>query len=75
MSVLAIALGVAVMILSMAIVKGFKQEIREKVRAFSGDVQVLKNDLNFSLENSSFSLPQSVLEELQSDSSLLSVQA
>ena len=75
MSVLAIALGVAVMILSMAIVKGFKQEIREKVRAFSGDVQVLKNDLNFSLENSSFSLPKSVLEELQSDSSLLSVQA
>jgi lipoprotein-releasing system permease protein len=75
MSVLAIALGVAVMILSMAIVKGFKQEIREKVRAFSGDVQVLKNDLNFSLENSSFSLPSSVLEQLQSDSSLLSVQA
>ena len=75
MSVLAIALGVAVMILSMAIVKGFKQEIREKIRAFSGDVQVLKNDLNFSLENSSFSLPKSVLEELQSDSSLLSVQA
>ena len=75
MSVLAIALGVAVMILSMAIVKGFKQEIREKVRAFSGDVQVLKNDLNFSLENSSFSLPKSVLEELKSDSSLLSVQA
>jgi lipoprotein-releasing system permease protein len=75
MSVLAIALGVAVMILSMAIVKGFKQEIREKVRAFSGDVQVLKNDLNFSLENSSFSLPLSVLEQLQSDSSLLSVQA
>jgi lipoprotein-releasing system permease protein len=75
MSVLAIALGVAVMILSMAIVKGFKQEIREKVRAFSGDVQVLKNDLNFSLENSSFSLPPSVLEQLQSDSSLLSVQA
>jgi len=75
MSVLAIALGVAVMILSMAIVKGFKQEIREKVRAFSGDVQVLKNDLNYSLENSSFSLPKSVLEELQSDSSLLSVQA
>ena len=75
MSVLAIALGVAVMILSMAIVKGFKQEIREKVRAFSGDVQVLKNDLNYSLENSSFNLSKSVLEELQSDSSLLSVQA
>lgn len=75
MSVLAIALGVAVMILSLAIVKGFKQEIREKVRAFSGDVQVLKNDLNFSLENSSFSLPAPVLEQLKSDTSLLSVQA
>ncbi len=75
MSVLAIALGVAVMILSLAIVKGFKQEIREKVRAFSGDVQVLKNDLNFSLENSSFSLPEPVLALLKSDTTLLSVEA
>jgi len=47
-------LGLGVMILSLAIVRGFKQEIREKVRGFSGDLQVLKFDLNNSNENSPF---------------------
>ena len=49
-----IMLGLGVMILSLAIVKGFKQEIREKVRGFSGDIQVVKYDLNSSYENSPF---------------------
>ena len=48
-------LGLGVMILSLAIVRGFKQEIREKVRGFSGDLQVVKFDLNNSYENSPFS--------------------
>lgn len=73
MSVLAISLGVAVMILSLAIVTGFKQEIREKVRAFSGDIQVLQNDLNYSLENSEFSLPEAALIKLRQDQALLGV--
>ena len=47
-------LGLGVMILSLAIVRGFKQEIREKVRGFSGDIQVIKFDLNNSDENSAF---------------------
>jgi lipoprotein-releasing system permease protein len=47
-------LGLGVMILSVAVVKGFKQEIREKVRGFSGDLQVVKLDLNNSYENSPF---------------------
>jgi len=47
-------LGLGVMILSLAIVKGFKQEIREKVRGFAGDIQVVKFDLNNSYENSPF---------------------
>jgi len=45
-------LGLGVMILAIAIVKGFKQEIREKVRGFSGDISVVKYDLNNSYENS-----------------------
>lgn len=71
MSVLAIALGVAVMILSLAIVKGFKQEIREKVRAFSGDIQVLQNDLNYSLENSTFALSQQALSAIRNEDGVL----
>ena len=47
-------LGLGVMILSLAIVRGFKQEIREKVRGFAGDLQVVKFDLNNSYENSPF---------------------
>lgn len=48
-------LGLGVMILTLAIVRGFKQEIREKIRGFSGDIQVIKFDLNNSFENSPFS--------------------
>jgi lipoprotein-releasing system permease protein len=42
--------------LSLAIVKGFKAEIREKVRGFNGDIQFIKYDLNSSYENSPFVL-------------------
>ncbi len=51
-AVAGIMLGLGVMILSLAIVKGFQHEIREKIRAFSGDIQVVKFDLNSSYENS-----------------------
>jgi len=47
-------LGLGVMILSLAVVRGFKQEIREKMRGFAGDIQVVKYDLNDSYENSPF---------------------
>ncbi len=53
-AVLAISLSLAVMILSLAIVKGFKYEIVQKVRGFAGDVQIVKYDLNASYENSPF---------------------
>ena len=74
MAVLAIMLGLAVMILSLAIVKGFKSEIREKVRAFSGDIQVLKYDLNTSMENSAFNLDAVSLAALRQDKNLDFVQ-
>jgi lipoprotein-releasing system permease protein len=51
-AVLGITLGLGVMILSLAIVRGFKREIREKIRGFAGDMIVVKNDLNGSSENS-----------------------
>jgi len=53
-AIIGIMLGLGVMILSLAIVRGFKQEIREKIRGFSGDIQVIKLDLNNSNENSPF---------------------
>lgn len=51
-AIIGIMLGLGVMILSVAIVKGFKQEVRDKIRGFSGDLQIIKYDLNNSSENS-----------------------
>ncbi len=75
MAVMAIMLGLAVMILSLAIVKGFKSEIREKVRAFSGDIQVLKYDLNTSLENTTFRMDSASLNKLKQHPDLDIIQA
>ncbi len=65
-AILGIMLGLAVMILSVAIVKGFKSEIREKVRGFSGDIQISKLDLNSSYENSPFVIENEKLSQLVS---------
>lgn len=53
-AIIGIMLGLGVMILSVAVVKGFKQEIQTKIRGFSGDMQVIKYDNNNSYENSPF---------------------
>ena len=53
-AIIGIMLGLGVMILSLAIVKGFKREIREKVRGFAGDIRIVKFDLNSSYESSPF---------------------
>ncbi len=65
-AIIGIMLGLGVMILSLAIVRGFKHEIREKIRGFSGDMQVVKYDLNNSFENSPFATdPAFVKKALQ----------
>jgi len=53
-AIIGIMLGLGVMILTLGIVRGFKDQIRGKVRGFSGDMVVQKNDLNGSFENSPF---------------------
>ena len=63
-AILGIMLGLAIMILAIAIVKGFKTEIREKVRGFSGDIQISKLDLNTSYENTSFSMSDSSFQKI-----------
>lgn len=53
-AIVGIMLGLSVMILSLAVVRGFKQQITQKIRGFAGDIQVIKFDLNNSYENSPF---------------------
>ena len=62
-AILGIMLGLGVMILSLAVVRGFKQEIKDKVRGFDGDIKVVKYDLNNSTENSSFKTDDSFLKK------------
>jgi lipoprotein-releasing system permease protein len=49
-AVVGIALGLAVMILSVAIVTGFKSEIREKIIGFGSHIQIVNHDTNTSFE-------------------------
>ncbi len=49
-AVIGIALGLAVMIVSVAIITGFKKEIREKVTGFGAHIQITNFDSNKSFE-------------------------
>ena len=49
-AVIGIAMGLAVMILAVSILTGFKKQIREKVVGFGGNIQILNFDSNISLE-------------------------
>ncbi|WP_295767206.1 FtsX-like permease family protein [uncultured Mucilaginibacter sp.] len=67
-AIVGIMLGLGVMILSIAIVKGFKREIQEKVRGFAGDIQVTKFDNNFSYENSPFMIDTAFVRKVKASS-------
>ena len=60
-----VMLSLAVMMLSVAIIKGFKTEIQEKVRGFVGDVRIFKLDLNNSFELTPFVPSSKTLSELK----------
>jgi lipoprotein-releasing system permease protein len=49
-AVIGIAMGLAVMILAVAILTGFKQQIREKVVGFGSNIQIVNFDSNLSFE-------------------------
>ena len=73
-AILGIMLGLAVMILAVAIVKGFKTEIREKVRGFSGDIQISKLNLNSSYENTPFSMSDADFTKISTGQGILFMQ-
>ncbi len=68
-----IALGIAVMLTSVAIVRGFKSEIKNKVNGFSGSIQINRFDLNNSLETSAFDLEDGLLNDIKSINNVKSV--
>ena len=60
-----IALGLAVMILSVAIVIGFKKEIRNKVIGFGSHIQITNLDNNTSYESTPIAVSDTLLEHLR----------
>ncbi|MFW6289550.1 MAG: ABC transporter permease [Mariniphaga sp.] len=60
-----IALGLAVMIISVAVITGFKSEIRNKVIGFGSHIQVVNFDSSNSYETQPVSKKQPFLEQLQ----------
>lgn len=55
-----IAIGVALMLLSLAIVKGFQQEIRNKVIGFGSHFQITANERSYSRDSQRLLLDSSV---------------
>ncbi|MBE0663951.1 MAG: ABC transporter permease [Bacteroidales bacterium] len=64
-AIIAVALGLAVMIIAMAIVTGFQQEIRDKVIGFGGHIQVSHYDANVSYESTSVETDEALMDELR----------
>ncbi len=60
-------MSLAVMILSIAIIKGFKTEIQDKVRGYLGDIQITRYDLNNSFEHSPFILDRETEKMLKNN--------
>lgn len=60
-----VAIGIAVMILTVAIVVGFQASIRDKVEGFNADIQINKMDNNNSMEPSPIDRYQPFLTELK----------
>jgi len=60
-----IALGLTVMIVSVAVITGFKKEIRNKVIGFGSHIQIVNFDSSNSYETRPVSKMQPFLEELQ----------
>jgi lipoprotein-releasing system permease protein len=54
-AIVGIAVGLAVMILAVSILTGFKQQIRDKIVGFGSHIQVLNSDSNFSFETAPIS--------------------
>jgi lipoprotein-releasing system permease protein len=73
-SIIGIALGLAVMILTVGIVKGFQQEVRGKVIGIGSHIQITNYDNNSSDEPQPISRNQPFLNEIKKDGPIVHTQ-
>lgn len=74
-AILGITLGLAVMILTLAVVTGFQKEIRDKVIGFGSHIQITNYDNNESFEGTPIDRNQSFLAELKKNTSIRHIQS
>ena len=64
-AIVGIAMGLAVMILAVAILTGFKKQIREKVVGFGSHIQIMNFDSNLSFETAPISDTQKFISKIK----------
>jgi len=74
-SIISIALGLAVMIVSVAIVTGFQNEIRQKAIGFGSHIQITHFDYNISFEPRPISKDQPFYPDLKEKPGIRHIQA
>lgn len=65
-AIIAIALGLAVMIIAVSVLTGFKQQIRDKIVGFGSNIQILNFDSNYSLETIPINSDQEFIPKIKS---------
>ncbi|MFN8114722.1 MAG: FtsX-like permease family protein [Bacteroidia bacterium] len=70
-----IALGVAVMIITMAVVTGFQKQIIEKITTFTSHLQINDYDPNQSLEPNPITFDNELLKKIESTDNVKHIQA
>ncbi|MDR2806501.1 MAG: ABC transporter permease, partial [Dysgonamonadaceae bacterium] len=74
-AIASMALGLAVMILSVTIVIGFKKEVRNKVIGFGSHIQITHFDSNISYETHPIAISDTLLDELRAIPNIRHIQA
>ena len=75
LSILSIALGLMVMILSVSIVTGFQNSIRNKIAAFDGHIRITNYDFNNSLELAPINTDTALENKIKNHSGIKSISA
>ena len=73
-AIIGIALGLAVMILAVSILTGFKQQIRDKVAGFGAHIQVVNFDANLSYETVPVSSAQPFIDKIRNHPGIRNIQ-
>ncbi len=73
-AIIGIALGLAVMIMAVSILTGFKQQIRDKVAGFGAHIQVVNFDANISYETVPVTADKPLISKISSQPGVKTIQ-